>query len=335
MQRLKKISIQLIAVILIHLFSSFTVFSQQQINVTKQNVVKASFINTHIQFKSHKLSSIQFMIKKNIAGKETWIQDSLWQQKLDVEQLNDVILISNKANVDLNKSIENGIYTILLPEHNKLSIDIKYGNLTVVNYFNEVSVSILNGNSNIAWVNNLSLESKYGNANIAKVNKADIMWLNGNLYVQQANWLELQSKYAHIDVDATDSMHVKSLNDELSIAEIKSLYLEQQYGKLHIKKLEKILQFKGLNTDIAVRKMSESVKLLDIQDQYASIQIPLSFCKNYSLSYLGTYGQLLLPIQAEITTKQNGEQELKQEVGNEPKNLLVNLQCKHCNIDLN
>ncbi|MDE3251931.1 MAG: hypothetical protein KGO92_03930 [Bacteroidota bacterium] len=188
--------------------------------------------------------------------------------------------INNKTKRDI---------TITLPADSKLDIESKYGDVTLPNNLDELTIDLANGNLDAENMGKLSLRCKYANITVGDIKNAELEITNGQFLANNISDLDLDSKNSSVEMAAVKNVVIRSTNDEVEMEEVGQLSGRKNYGNLRITQLNKSMDLEGVNADVKIRNVGSEVSLIKLNDRYADIRIPLRNVKNYSVDFTGLY----------------------------------------------
>lgn len=179
--------------------------------------------------------------------------------------------------------------TITLPVDSKLDIESKYGDVTLPNNVEELTIDLTNGNLDAENMGKLSLRCKYANITVGDIKNAELEITNGQFLANNISDLDLDSKNSSVEMAAVKNVVIRSTNDEVEMEEVGQLSGRKNYGNLRITQLNKSIDLEGVNADVKIRNVGTEVSLIKLNDRYADIRIPLRNMKNYSVDFTGLY----------------------------------------------
>ncbi|MFT4202417.1 MAG: hypothetical protein QM610_00765 [Chitinophagaceae bacterium] len=224
---------------------------------------------------------------------------------------------------------KNGLkWTIYIPKNHKLSIDSKYGNVSLDNDLDNAKIVSKYGNIETKNVDNLTVRNEYGNVYTLNVKDADIELRSGKLKMQNAENLKIDSRNASVDLEEVGNIRVESSNDNYDITSVKELNANKNYGSFRLTTLNGKMQFNGVNSDIKIRNIAPSVSNIDITNKFAKIALPFTDIKNYNISVNGNYNSTF----DDFTKKVNGDNGFTAS-GGSGSGLTTNINCSNCQLD--
>lgn len=179
--------------------------------------------------------------------------------------------------------------TITIPVDCKLDIESKYGDVTLPNNLEELTIELSNGNLDGENMGKLSLRCKYANITVGDIKNAELEITNGQFLANNITDLDLDCKNSSVEMATVKNAVIRSTNDEVEMEEVGQLSGRKNYGNLRITQLNKSIDLEGVNADVKIRNVGSEVSLIKLNDRYADIRIPLRNMKNYSVDFTGLY----------------------------------------------
>lgn len=301
-------------------------------NVGKKSI-KIHSSNRNIELQSWKEDKIK--ITSSISNVENQSAETL-EKFISVREMSTSININiNTVNWGGPNSSKKEI-TIYVPQSSKISLDSKYGNVTLKNDFDNIDLDITNGNLDAENIGQLKLESKYGNANFAEIKNGEVDFMNGNFSASSIGEAELDTKYSNIEIGTVKKLDFTSTNDEYEIDEVKDIVGRKNYGNLRISKLTAAIDIAGTNTDVKIKSIASSVTSIKFDDKYANLRLPLKNLKDYNVDIKGTYNTVYpdkqtTDLENKYVTELDNSYNFKNGTGTSAK---VQIKCSNCTIDL-
>ena len=181
---------------------------------------------------------------------------------------------------------------VMIPSGTKVDIEGKYADISLPQGITEATIDITNGNLDAENLNKLNLRSKYASVNVGNVKNAEIEMTNGRFSGGNIDELDIETKYSTVEMARVEKMVIRSTNDEYEVEEIATISGRKNYGNLRITKLYKTIDLEGANADIKIRNLASTVSLINIDNKYADIRIPLKNVKNYQVDFIGFYSSV-------------------------------------------
>jgi len=190
-------------------------------------------------------------------------------------------------------------YTIKMPAANTLQLANKYGNTDIDELSGEVSLDIKYGNltvgkltrGNVKPLSRISIA--YGKGSIEEAGWLDLMVRYvGKMEISRSQALLLDSKYSKIALGETSSLVGQSKYDNIRIESIKNMVLENGYTDTNIQQLEKKLSYTGSYGSFTVEEVSPDFEDINIETRYMGVKIGIPESANYNLDSKVSYGSL-------------------------------------------
>ncbi|PZP50762.1 MAG: hypothetical protein DI598_04830 [Pseudopedobacter saltans] len=219
-------------------------------------------------------------------------------------------------------------WTIYIPKNHKLSIDSKYGDITIADDIDSAKIISKYGNVDAKNVQSLVARNEYGNIYTGNVTEADIELKRGSLKMQNVENLKIDSKNANIDLDQVGNIKVESSNDNYDVSSIKSLDANKSYGTFRLTTLNGKMNFNGVNADIKIRNITPTTSSIDITNKFANISLPFADIKNYNIAVNGSFNTSFDDFDI-VNKNDKGFNATK---GN-GKDLNASINCNNCQLD--
>lgn len=215
-----------------------------------------------------------------------------------------VSVYEEKENISYANSLGQEL-TIYLPAGAGLDLNATYSDVSADHDLSDISISMTNGTLDIRNAGHAVIFSTYSNISADDIVNGNIRITNGRLSIKNANRLQVESRYAKIDAVKCDSLQIKSLSDDYDIDEAGSLVAEKTYGSLRIDKLTGSLDLKGSSADVRIRRIDPTVSLINIDDRYADVALPVSELKNYTIAFSGAFSSVFAPFDKKDAAPEN------------------------------
>ncbi|WP_447642660.1 MULTISPECIES: hypothetical protein [Chitinophagaceae] len=219
-------------------------------------------------------------------------------------------------------------WTIYIPRTHKVSIDSKYGNISIDNDIDNAKIISKYGNIETKNIGNLTIQNEYGNVYTNNVKNGDIEIRGGALKMQDVENLKIDSKNANIDLNEVSSIQVESSNDNYDVSAIQNLSANKNYGSFRLTALKGKMNFNGINADLKIRSISPNVTNIDITNKFAKISLPFSDIKNYNIAVNGSFNDSF-----DDFNKQSNNGKGFTATGGNGKDLTTNINCNNCQLD--
>ena len=307
-------------------------------NEDKVKVVLAGYSKVDAASIEDKLEKLGITIHQlgtmlNITIKEgDYSNVSINENGINIESEEGTVVIDSVNGVKIEKSNSKKSITIFVPQHSKLGVNSKYGNLSFKNEFKQLNLDITNGNVDAEKVGSLLLTSKYANFTAGDIEDAEVDFINGNLTFNNINKAELDTKYSNVEIASVKTITFSSTNDEYEMDEAGEVKGTKNYGNFRVGKLTGSIELFGTNADIKIRNIASTVTNVKFDDKYADIKMPLKAVKNYSIKFAGAYSTVYSNFDI---NKEGGEENFKfmANVGS-GTGAKIEMKCINCTVDM-
>jgi hypothetical protein len=176
---------------------------------------------------------------------------------------------------------------IHVPAGAKLTIKSRYNDVTIMDNVTAVNLDLINTNLQMQDANNAVIKSRYGSVKAGNIKDADIDLLNCSFISGNLEKLLINSKYSDVKFENSDAADIKSVSDQYKIATANYITANKSFGKLDIAKLETSIVLTGSSADMDIRAIDASARLIQVDNKYAEIKLPVENLLNYSLQFDG------------------------------------------------
>lgn len=161
-------------------------------------------------------------------------------------------------------------YYLIIPKSLKLSIDQRYGNISITDFKGLVRIELRNGTLNAHNLENqTNIDISYGNANINNVGQMNLIAKSSVIDIEKTENLKITSYYSKINIAKTADLNAVSVSDNIAINDIKSLKGTFNYSSIKINNVEN-----DANLDIKSTKISiDKIRNIDLTSFYSTIRI--------------------------------------------------------------
>ena len=187
--------------------------------------------------------------------------------------------------------------TIYVPAGARLSIESRYNDVTIMDNVIAVNLDLIHTNLLMQDAHNAIIKSKYGTVKAGAIREADIDLVNCNFVSGNLEKLQINSKYSTIRFDSSEAAEIKSVSDQYKIANANYITANKLFGKLDIAKLKNSIVLTGSSADIDIGDIEPSVKLIQVDNKYAEIKLPVEKLPNYHLQFDGINSNISPPFE--------------------------------------
>lgn len=161
-------------------------------------------------------------------------------------------------------------YIVYMPKKCNLSLFNKYGDALIAELEGKASLSVQHGNIRLKTIERLlTLDLKYGNCTVVQAANSEIKMVHGNIRLKKADNINFATSYSKINVDQAVDIKSTSVNDTYKLGMIQEFRNVGKYDKIEIKQVDNIIVFSKF-TDF---KIDEVKKHADFDMVYGSVEI--------------------------------------------------------------
>ncbi|MFZ4475348.1 MAG: hypothetical protein ACOYPR_09170 [Saprospiraceae bacterium] len=161
-------------------------------------------------------------------------------------------------------------YEVYMPIGNQLDLKNRYGNAYVGNLNNKLTAEIKYGDLRTESINaDADLNIAYGKANMVKVQNLFGSISYGSISVTDARDIQLDSKYSALTTNQAGIVRVTSKYDEFDLGTISELRLQTKYSGLKLRKARAVF-VTGQYTDLVINNVTD---VLDADLMYGNLTL--------------------------------------------------------------
>lgn len=209
----------------------------------------------------------RIQIELNKTGNIVSAVTSVGQQRNQRFTINYFISMPSRLTIDLTQKYGN----IFLPEKNegRSMIQVKYGNLNAGSFTQP-----------------LDLEVKYGNVDIADVDKADMDFgYCGNASIGNANQLNVVSKYSTMSIKKCVQIELENRYGNVKLKSLNRGYMDIKYSEASIGFVgEEVSVDELAYSTLTIGELSANFKRLDVDARYGNLNVSILPSASFKLS---------------------------------------------------
>jgi hypothetical protein len=247
-------------------------------------------------------------------------------------------LKNGDSNVLFNRSLRKNVLeesiVIYTPNTGKISIDSEFSDIVISKGFKDIDLVCNNCFINIPTILKVNANLRYSDLIIEEVDSAKLNVKLGTLNIRKGRAIAIISNITEIKLGEIKSMKLSSVNDEIEIDSIDFLLCDKNYGYLRIKKLGNNFKFNGSGSDLTVERIGHAMKVFDLKNQFARVDISLGDLSNYQLEHIGKFTNLYAPFQFHKVKRDSKEINIYKYPGRDKNGVTINLDCDNCKIFL-
>jgi len=161
-------------------------------------------------------------------------------------------------------------YEVYMPIGNQLDLKNRYGNAYVGNLNNKLTAEIKYGDLRTETINaDADLNIAYGKANMVKVQNLFGSISYGSISVTDARDIQLDSKYSALTTNQAGIVRVTSKYDEFDLGTISELRLQTKYSGLKLRQARAVF-VTGQYTDLVINNVTD---VLDADLMYGNLTL--------------------------------------------------------------
>jgi hypothetical protein len=236
---------------------------------------------------------------------------------------------------DLRRNNAEESIIIYTPITSKILIESEFSNITLSGGFKILDLVCNNCFISIPEIKTVSANLRYSDLMIQQLDSAIIEGKLGTLNVHNGNTLEVSSDVCQIKLGEIKVLKLNSINDDIEIDSIGSFTGNKKNGYLRIKKLRDEFRFTGSASDVSIDKIDQNLKVFDLKNQFAKVDIYLGKLSNYQISQRGRSSNIYSSFQFQKVETESKEVNSYRSPGNNKYGMAINLDCDNCKIFLN
>lgn len=187
--------------------------------------------------------------------------------------------------------------TVYVPPGVKLEIESRYNELTIMNNLVSVELDLTNTNLQMLDADKAVIKSRYGSVKAGAIKEADIDLLNCKFFSGNLDKLKINSKYSTVTFQNSRTIDIKSLSDQYHIAKADNITASKSFGKLNIDQLGNSIQLTGSSADLEIRTIDATAKLVQVNNKYADVKLPVVKLLNYTVKFDGINSNVFTPFE--------------------------------------
>ncbi|MBK8701045.1 MAG: hypothetical protein IPN29_16505 [Saprospiraceae bacterium] len=198
------------------------------------------------------------------------------------------------GNVDLEIN-----YTVYVPDHRKLKLTQKYGNIllpvyngpcTLVAAYGNIEASDLNanydisiryGNGRFGCIKNGNINLRYSDITASSLENANVERKYGKMVVEHANKLTVVSKYSNYTIGSCATLNFDGGYDQVNLRESGPMVYENKYGELDLGTAIGNITIIGSYHSTAIKEMKSTVTNVNIEGSYGNVSLSSTGAYSY------------------------------------------------------
>ncbi len=176
-------------------------------------------------------------------------------------------------------------YVIYLPESSHLSINLKYGNIYMMNHTGFFNLFLSNGNLKAhSFYGGTKLDVEYGDAVVKDVDIASVKVRYGTFDLQIAKKLTLIGQSSEFDLGDINELVIDSKRDRISIEKVNILSGSTYFSKLFIDKVTDNIDLSTKYGSFKLEEIKSTVKSIQLTFYNTSSNLFFKNGNNYNIS---------------------------------------------------
>lgn len=186
---------------------------------------------------------------------------------------------------------------IYVPAGVKLEVESRNNELVIMNKMISVDLDLSNTTLQMQDADKAVIKSKYGTVKAGTIKDADIELINSKFSSGDLDKLEINSKYSTVMFQNSGTIDIKSVSDQYNIASANYVTANKSFGKMNIAQLGSSIKFTGSSADLEIRAIDATAKLVQVENKYADVKLPVEKLLNYTVKFDGTHSNVFTPFE--------------------------------------
>lgn len=226
-------------------------------------------------------------------GNDWWLSESVCQDfKINYEVW---MPIGNQ--LDLKNRYGN---SSIGPLNNKLTAEIKYGDLRTDAISADADLNIAYGKANMVRVKNLFGSVSYGGINVVDAQDIQLDSKYSALSTDQAGIVRVTSKYDEFDLGSIAELRLQSKYSGLKLQQARSVYITCQYTDLVVNTVLEVLDADMSYGNLTLGALSKGFNNVNINARYTDVKMTAERGASYRFNTEGSYMEMHYPSAATI-----------------------------------
>ena len=229
-------------------------------------------------------------------------------------------------------------YHISVPADRDLTVEQRYGNVSMNNLTGKGNFEIKYGNLTAKKLNSpaLSIDLAYSKAEVDETKDLTTQLRYSKLFLTKGQKLTVDSRYSVVKVDSCDYLKTESRYDNFDLGDLNTLIAESMYTNIKANQLNTLLKLDNGYGDIKIDKIPAGFESINITNKYASIKLGIAPEASYYLHGEVQYCNLKHPDSNRLNRmKENTSYEVDGVIGNESApNAKVDISSRYGSISL-
>ncbi len=209
-----------------------------------------------------------------------------------------VVAVTNMENISNNNQKFGIDYQISVPADRDLSVDQRYGTVTMKDLTGKGKLEIAYGELNAQKLlsPDLSVDLAYSKGNIEQTNDMNLnLRYSSSFSLEKGANLKMETRYSQLDLGELNGITADSRYSHYRIETVNSLKMNSMYTPIKIDKLNSILDLENGYGNVTVDAIPAGFESIRIINKYAGIRLRIASDASYKLDGKVRYGDLKNP----------------------------------------
>lgn len=198
-------------------------------------------------------------------------------------------------------------YKVRMPASNALQVDNSFGNVYVPAIDGKTDLNMEYGSMEIEKLTNKenSISMKFGDLEIGDLKSADVDMEYGSLEIGNAGYLDLYLRFVSSEIDQVSELLLDAEYEGSEIGNVGRLHGNLDFHGLEIDELMEKADLVSTYGGIEILRISKGFSLVDISNEFGSIDLGVSSSASYSLQAEASFGDIHFPESKAQVTKRS------------------------------
>lgn len=183
------------------------------------------------------------------------------------------------------------------------------------------------------------ITSKYCIVKAGNIKTAILSLFNSNFIADNITKLTIKSINSTVKFDRSDKIFLNSTSDHYQIAAVNNLQGNKDFGKLNIEQLKNNMVITGSGSDLEIGAVDAEAGLIQIDNKYANVKIPLNTLQSYTVNFDGKNSKVYTTFEQHPAVKpgsvKSSTVNFAASVGDVSKaHTKLQINCNSCTVDL-
>ncbi|MCF8347676.1 MAG: hypothetical protein K9G61_02575 [Bacteroidales bacterium] len=252
-------------------------------------------------------------------------------------EVNDIT--SNLFSTGTTTSID---YTVYIPQKAHLSIQNKYGNVYLTDFFGKLSIDLSNGNFKAHdLMGEINLSANFGDVDISSVSRGSISHNYGDLTIGSAGNLSLINRLSNVTIEQISELTLDAKRSKYNFNKAGSISGEAYFSNITVEHLTNQAALNMRYGDIQFMKIDQNAKSINIGSYNSDLTLSMSLANHYKIKMDVTektevmYSSLITQIKTEEPQSSDKKIHVDCQVGDNSKPAVpITLSCEAGRVSL-